>query len=79
MSFDMELYEVDHDKENEYDGTRLRVQYKGNTIGFAGTFAAAYDIMEEHANSPCMSMRSAQTHVLNLLTCQTWQTWNSRS
>ena len=62
MSFDMELYEVDHDKENEYDGTRLRVQYKGNTIGFAGTFAAAYDIMEEHANSPCMSIEvSADT------------------
>ena len=56
MSFDMELYDVDDDKENEYDGTRLRVRFKGNLIGFASTRAAAYDIMEEHANSPCMSM-----------------------
>ena len=56
MSFDMEPYDVDDDKENEYDGTRLRVRYKGNLIGFASTRAAAYDIMEEHANSPCMSM-----------------------
>ena len=62
MSFDMEPYEVDTDTENEYDGTRLRVRYKGNLIGFASTRAAAYDIMEEHANSPCMSMEvSADT------------------
>ena len=56
MSFNMEPYDVDDDKENEYDGTRLRVRYKGNLIGFASTLAASYDLMEEHANSPCMSM-----------------------
>jgi len=56
MSFDMEPYEVDDDKENEYDGTRLRVRFKGDLIGFCSTRAAAYDMMEEHANSPCMSM-----------------------
>ena len=56
MSFDMEPYDVDDDKENEYDGTRLRVRFKGDLIGFCSTRAAAYDMMEEHANSPCMSM-----------------------
>ena len=51
MSFDMEPYDIDDDKENEYDGTRLRVRYKGNLIGFCSTRAEAYDIMEEHANN----------------------------
>ena len=55
MSFDMEPYDVDDDKENEYDGTRLRVRFKGDLIGFCSTRAEAYDIMEEHANSPCVS------------------------
>ena len=54
MSFDMEPYTVEN--EDEYDKTRLRVRFKGNLIGFASTRAAAYDIMEEHAKSPCMSM-----------------------
>ena len=51
MSFDMEPYDIDDDKENEYDRTRLRVRYKGNLIGFCSTRAEAYDIMEEHANN----------------------------
>jgi hypothetical protein len=52
-SFDMELYTVEN--EDEYDGTRLRVRFKGDLIGFCSTRAEAYDIMEEHANSPCVS------------------------
>jgi hypothetical protein len=53
MSFDMEPYTVEN--EDEYDGTRLRVRFKGDLIGFCSTRAEAYDIMEEHANSPCVS------------------------
>jgi hypothetical protein len=52
-SFDMELYTVEN--EDEYDKTRLRVRFKGDLIGFCSTRAEAYDIMEEHANSPCVS------------------------
>jgi len=56
MSFNMEHYDVEPDTVDGETVTRLRVQYKGNLIGFAYTHAAAYDVMEEHANSPCMSM-----------------------
>jgi hypothetical protein len=55
MSFDMEPYSVAKELEDGYDGTRLRVRFKGDLIGFASTYAEAYDIMEEHANSPCVS------------------------
>ena len=58
MSFDMEPYSVAKELEDGYDGTRLRVRFKGDLIGFASTYAEAYDIMEEHAHqrhvsTPC--------------------------